>query len=258
MRLTWIGHATVVMEFDGVRLLTDPLLLRHNGPLRRRFPLPSRHDWEDPDAVLLSHLHHDHAELRSLRLLGDIPVLTAPGNAAWLRRKGIGGGTGLPGEAWHDISGRASASGVRVRLVQADHPTRPMPHRPNHTNGHLAQGQSGTVWFAGDTGLYDEMSRLPSLAGAPIDVAIVPIGGWGVRLPIGHLGPHQAAQACARVGARYALPIHWGTLHTPLLGNLPRGWMDRPAQEFGSALVEHAPTCEVIELLPGESAVVAV
>ena len=87
--VTWLGHSTVVLDIDGVRLVADPLLRRHAGVLRRRGRRPARTAWTGVDAVLLSHLHHDHAEVRSLRLLDGAPVLTAPENAEWVRRKGL-------------------------------------------------------------------------------------------------------------------------------------------------------------------------
>src|SRR5689334_2572885 len=132
-RITWLGHSTVVLDIGGVRLLSDPLLGRHNGPLRRRGPRPSVAQWEKPDAVLISHLHHDHAELSSLRRLPDVPVLTAPENAEWLRRKGVTGVELKDAADWFTVPGTE----VRVRLVRADHGHRPMPHRPNAANGHL-------------------------------------------------------------------------------------------------------------------------
>ena len=76
--VTWLGHSTVVLDIDGVRIVADPLLRRHAGVLRRRGREPDRTAWTGADAVLLSHLHHDHAEVRSLRLLDGAPVLTSP------------------------------------------------------------------------------------------------------------------------------------------------------------------------------------
>lgn len=247
-RITWLGHSTVVLDVGETRLLTDPLLRRHNGPLRRRGERPSGPRWERPDLILLSHLHHDHAELPSLRLLPEVPILTAADNAAWLRRKGL---AGLDAQGkWHDIPG----SDVRVRLVRADHGHRPMPHRPNSANGHLVQAPGFTAYLAGDTSLYEEMAGLPELAEAPIDLAVVPIGGWGPRLSGGHMDAEQAAQACALIGARAAIPVHWGTLHAPVVGRFPRGWMDVGGQLFADALSRSAPECQPIVLVPGETA----
>jgi len=251
LSLSWLGHSTVVLDLDGVRLLTDPLLLRHAGLLRRRTPVPTASSWADTDAVLLSHLHPDHAELRSLRTLSGVPVLTAHDNARWLRRRRVASAVGI-GEDWTDVG---TAGAVQVRLVPADHCHRAMPDRPNTANGHLLRSATATVWVAGDTSLYAEMADLPGLAGGALDVAVVPIAGWGPRLSAGHMTPEQAATACARTGARWALPVHWGSLHPPLATRLPHGWLDRPGEEFAQALGRIAPDCQVLWLTPGEAAV---
>ncbi|MGN7703056.1 MBL fold metallo-hydrolase [Cellulosimicrobium sp. 22601] len=258
VRVTWLGHSSVVLDLGsgragvpGVRLVTDPLLHRHAGMLRRRGERPAA-VWQGSDAVLLSHLHHDHAELRSLRLLGDAPVLTAPANARWLRARGLRG-VGLD-DAWHAVG--PAAAGVEVRLVTAVHGHRPMPHRPNAANGHLVRsdGPRGVrVWVVGDTEHYPDMVHLPALAGGPVDVALVPVGGWGPRLSGGHLGPAQAARVCAEVGVGVAIPVHWGTLHAPGGRHLPRGWMDHAGAAFEAAAQREAPGTRVVVLRPGEA-----
>ena len=244
LQVAWLGHSTVVVDVAGRRLITDPLLRRHGGALRRRSTPPVRHQWQDVDAVLLSHLHHDHAELRSLRMLGNAPVVTGPANAAWLRRRGL---QGVAPEGWRDLGG-----GVVVRLVEAVHHARPMPHRPNETHGHLVRAGDTVVWFAGDTELYDGMTELPGYADRDrVDLAVVPIGGWGPRLSPGHMGPEEAATACAMTRSRWALPVHWGSLHPPLMGRLG-GWMDRPLVHFEEALARTAPRCRLVRAGPGE------
>lgn len=248
LRLRWLGHASTVLDVDGVRLLTDPLLLRHAGLLRRRGAAPRTEDWQGADAVLLSHLHHDHAELGSLRLLDDVPVLTAPANARWLRGRGIGAAVGLADTHWWQVPG----SDVRLRLVPAVHVHRPMPHRPNVTHGFVVATESFRVWFAGDTAPFAAMADLPALAGGPIDLALVPVGGWGPRLSGGHMDAVQAARACAVVGARAAVPVHWGTLHAPVSRRLPPGWMDRAGPAFAHAAARVAPSVQVHVVEPGE------
>ncbi|NPC43671.1 MBL fold metallo-hydrolase [Nocardioides sp. zg-1230] len=255
IRVTWLGHATVVVDIDGVRLVADPLLRRHNGVLRRRggaTTAPQDEAWSGADAVLLSHLHHDHAEVSSLRKLGEVPVLTAPDNAAWVSKKGLVGRGVAEGE-WVPVG---DAGDVAVRLVPAVHRSRPMPHRPNAANGHLVRGPSGVVWVAGDTDLYPGMAGHPELAGSAVDVAVVPIGGWGPRLSPGHMGPKQAAEACRMVAARCAVPVHWQTLHVPVAGRFPRGWMDLAGPRFAEALAHEAPTCEARVLEIGSSTTV--
>jgi L-ascorbate metabolism protein UlaG (beta-lactamase superfamily) len=249
--VTWLGHSSVVLDLDGVRIVADPLLKRHAGILRRRGRRPDRSAWADADAVLLSHLHHDHAEVGSLKLLGDIPVLTAPENAEWAIKKGLDG-RGLAPEEWVEVG--PAERGVSVRLLPAIHHSRQMPHRPNAANGHLVRGPSGVVWVAGDTEIYPELEQLASWAGAPVDLALVPIAGWGPRLSPGHLDPQEAAVACQMVGARFAIPVHWNTLYMPTTDMWPGGWMHSPGPRFLKALAREAPTCQPLMLGLGESA----
>ncbi len=260
VRVRWLGHATVVLDVGDVRLVTDPLLRRHAGVLRRvggRAPVAA--DWRGADAALVSHLHHDHAELGSLRMLGPVPVLAAPSSARWLSEHGLHG-VGLADDTWTTLPGGGRApgagetgDGVRVRTVPAEHGHRPMPHRPNVATGFVVRGAGTTVWFAGDTGPFPGLARVPELAGAPVDVALVPVGGWGPRLSGGHLDPAQAARVCALVGARVAVPVHWGTLHAPASRRLPPGWMDRAGRAFEAAAHREAPDVEVRVLVPGEA-----
>jgi L-ascorbate metabolism protein UlaG (beta-lactamase superfamily) len=244
----WLGHSTVVLDLDGVRLVSDPLLRPHAGILRRSGDVPRRQEWAGADAVLLSHLHLDHADLASLRLLRTAPVLTADENARWIRRKGLRA-QGVSAEAWTRIEG----SEVEVRLTPAVHRSRPMPHRPNAATGHLVRGPSGIVWVVGDTELYPAMADLPDLAGGPIDLALVPVGGWGPRLSPGHLGPRQAAIACRLASVRHAVPVHWSTFHLPGGQHWPRGWMNVAGPAFDEALL---PGCRAVVLAPGESATI--
>lgn len=252
----WLGHASVVLDVAGARLLTDPLLRPHAGLLRRRGEGPDPAHWRGADAVLVSHLHHDHAELGSLALLGRVPVVSAPANARWLRRHGVPGAVGLPEGAWWTapsarLTGRLGGR-VQVRAVPAVHGDRPMPHRPNAANGFVVRAGGWGIWFAGDTGPHPAMAHVPDALGGVVDLALVPVGGWGPRLSGGHLDPVEAARACALVGARHAVPIHWGTLHAPVSRRLPPGWMDRAGPAFAAAARHEAPGCEVHLLEPGE------
>jgi L-ascorbate metabolism protein UlaG (beta-lactamase superfamily) len=245
--VTWLGHSTVVVDLDGVRLLTDPLLRAHAGPLRRRWPRPDPVAWHDPDVVLLSHLHLDHADLGSLRLLRNTLLASDPANAAWLRRRGLGPVREL-GDGWAPV-----ARGVEVRQVPAVHRHRPMPHRPNAAHGHLVRGPSGRIWIAGDTALYPAMERLPDLAGGELDVALVPVWGWGPRLSGGHLSPVEAARAVAMTRPRVAVPVHWGTLHPPLAARFRTDWLEGPGERFARAVARLAPGTTAVVLEPGQS-----
>ena len=247
MRITWLGHATVVLDMDGARVLTDPLLRPHVGLLRRLAPQPLPDSWGSPDAVLLSHLHHDHAEVSSLRMLRGAPLMSDPANVAWLRRRRLEPAVPL-GSDWALV-----APGVEVRQVPAVHGHRPMPHRPNAANGHLVRGPSASVWIAGDTELYPEMEGLADLAGGLIDVALVPVWGWGPRLSGGHLSPEDAARAVAMTRARFAVPVHWGTLHPPWMARFAREWLDRPGERFADAVAAQCPGTTAVVLEPGQT-----
>src|SRR5690606_14655322 len=96
-----------------------------------------------------------------------------------------------------------------------------------------------------------DMVHLPALAGGPVDVALVPVGGWGPRLSGGHLGPAQAARVCAEVGVGVASPVHWGTLHAPGGRHLPRGWMDHAATAFEAAAQGEGPGTRGVLRGPG-------
>lgn len=246
----WVGHATTVVDVGGVRLLTDPLLRAHAGVLRRIGPVPDQAQWTGVDAVLVSHLHHDHADLGSLRLLAGVPVLATEENVTWLRRRGVG--ARAVGESWVEVAGRSGS--VQVRTVRADHHSRPMPHRPSSACGFLVRSEQGVVWFAGDTSVYAAMSGLPQLAEGPIDLALVPIHGWGPRLSAGHMDPRRAAEACALTAASAVLPIHFGTLHPVGFHLADLDWMHRPRDEFASALAELAPSTELVPLELGQRA----
>src|SRR5262249_8296491 len=125
--------------------------------------------------------------------------------------------------------------------------------RPNDAYGHLVRTPTERIWLAGDTSIYPEMAEFSDIAGGPIDLAVVPIGGWGPRLSGGHMDPVQAAEAWALIAAPPALPYPWGTCSVPSQHNTPRGWMDRPGPAFADAVAEHAPSCEARLLRPGES-----
>ncbi|HVN11436.1 MAG TPA: MBL fold metallo-hydrolase, partial [Kineosporiaceae bacterium] len=185
------------------------------------------------DGVLISHLHHDHCDLATLRALAAPVVVAPPGAAAWLARHGVGGTVELePGE------GLALASGVRVVAVRARHSGRREPWGPTALAvGHVVEGTSGSAWLAGDTGLYPGMGDLPALTRrGRIDIAAVPVWGWGPTLGPGHLDPAEAAEAAVRVGAGVAVPVHWGTLHPAGLRAVMRDRLVGPAGEFAARL----------------------
>jgi L-ascorbate metabolism protein UlaG (beta-lactamase superfamily) len=245
---TYVGHATVLLELDGTRLLTDPVLRRHVGPLVRHGAPPAPGTTQRLDAVLVSHLHRDHADLASLRRLGrETRLLAPPGSREFFERRGFHAVTELaPGEA-------TAVGRLTVTAVEADHDggrRRLAPHV--QAIGFLIAG-GRRVYFAGDTDYFAGMEDLsPGL-----DLALLPIWGWGPNIGEGHLDPVGAARAAAALQPRLAVPIHWGTLYPFGLRRLRSAPLRRPAERFAAGLRRLAPQVEARVLAPGESSPLA-
>jgi L-ascorbate metabolism protein UlaG (beta-lactamase superfamily) len=240
-RLTWLGHATVVLELGGACLITDPVLRPRIAHLRRHVAPP-----EPPprvDAVLISHLHRDHFDVPSLRVLTpDAPVVVPRGAAGHLRR--------APRPVIELSAGERTRFGdAGVVAVPALHDGRRSPvGRAAETLGFVVEADGLRVYFAGDTERYDAMAEL-----APLDVALLPIWGWGPSLGAGHMDPEQAAEAVALLRPAVAVPVHWGTF-------LPVGTARRyghlltsPPRRFAARCEAVAPATDVRVLRPGES-----
>jgi L-ascorbate metabolism protein UlaG (beta-lactamase superfamily) len=253
LSLTFAGHSTVLLEMDGIRLLTDPLLRRRIGVLIRRSPVPPPAVRRDLDAVLISHAHLDHLDVPSLRLIDRrTPVVAPRGLGSLLRRLGF---VPLEMDVGDEVEiGPAGAIGVlgrervRVRAVPADHAgTRHPLAAESPALGYVIVGGL-SAYFAGDTGLYDEMRDV-----APLDVAVLPVGGWGPRLPSDHLNPLSAAKALQLLRPAACVPVHWGTIYPPWLPpEFNAKWAEWP-HAFARYAAHLAPEVDVRVLQPGET-----
>ena len=238
-RITYVGHATTLIELDGAVMLTDPLLRARIGHVRRIAPpaaaLPPL------DAVLISHAHRDHLDLPSLRRLPDgVPVYAPPAAAAVVRRAGRSVQALLPGD-------RVRIGEVEVLAVPARHDGRRVPvGSERRAIGYVVSG-SASVYFAGDTDLFAGMREL-----AGMDTALLPVWGWGPKVGPGHMDPERAARAAALLAPRTAIPIHWGTYASP--GAWWREDPELPARDFAHLAAAHAPAVAVRILSPGHSA----
>ncbi len=241
-RIVFLGHATVLIEMDGLRLLTDPLLRYRVAHLRRQAPLVDMSALT-PDAVLISHLHQDHLDLGSLRLLGlDTPMFVPAGAGAWLRRRRFTTVTEL------SVDGVANVGALSVTAVAAHHDGRRYPGGPRaETLGYVVRGRRG-IYFAGDTELFAEMRELP----VSLDVALLPVAGWGPTLGPGHMDPLDAARAAALIRPRMAIPVHWGTLLPVGFGHRHRVRLGDPPRLFAEHLARLAPSVEARILTPGQ------
>ena len=242
--LTYVGHSTTLVRIDGATLLTDPVLRSRIGPLRRHGAAPDAGLRGAPDAVLVSHLHRDHLDLPSLRRLAPgTPLVVPRGGARVASRAGATEVVELG--TWDQIS----VGSVTVTAVPAVHDGRRSrwgPHRK--ALGYVIADGGRRVYFAGDTALYQEMSEL-----RPLDLALLPVWGWGPSLSHGHLDPAGAARALALLRPRVAVPIHWGTFYPLGLRRLRPDRLTAPPHEFARHAAKLAPDVEVRVLEPGEA-----
>ncbi|WP_166375980.1 MBL fold metallo-hydrolase [Aeromicrobium phragmitis] len=197
----WWGHATSTVELDGRRVLTDPVFADRLMHLRRRTPTPAPEALE-ADLVVVSHLHPDHFHVPSLRRLRRGTTVLVPRNGGRLLR-----GAGL--DVDEVTSGTvATSTGLRIEVTPAAHSDQ--RHHGSRLRGEplgfVVRGRRSSVWYPGDTALADHIDDVRD-----IDLALVPVGGWGPTLGKGHMDPAAAAEAVRRVGARWAVPVHWGT-----------------------------------------------
>jgi L-ascorbate metabolism protein UlaG (beta-lactamase superfamily) len=249
VKVHWIGHATALIEVGGHRILTDPLLTRRVAHLRRRRELPTP-DVADVDTVLLSHAHLDHLHLPSLRRVHpDTRVITPVGTGRLLRAAGFTDVTEVRvGDTVH-LDGLS----VTAEVVPAAHKHGRGPHSRVSAPpvGYVVSGEGHRVYFPGDTDLFAGMAALED-----IDVALLPIWGWGSSLGVGHLDPTRAATATELIQPGLVVPIHWGT-YAPEDGrrHLP-SWFETPPDLFATALADADLSSRLHLLQPGESVTV--
>jgi L-ascorbate metabolism protein UlaG (beta-lactamase superfamily) len=246
LALTWWGHASATVEIAGVRVATDPVLADRVVHLRRHGPRPTPRAY-DAGLVLLSHLHHDHLHLPTLRRLPpDAPLVVPRGGEGLLA--GLGSGRvhpAVPGDV-------LELAGLRVTVLAATHDGRRggVSRAVGPPLGFRVDGGGRSFWYPGDTALRDDLTGV-----GQVDLALVPIGGWGPTLPgERHLDPRTAAVAVGRVGATTAVPVHWGTFWPMGLRRLAAGrhqhLFETPGERFAAAMAA-SPTRTLVPR-PGE------
>jgi len=207
----WLGHATVLANFFGVWLLTDPALEARIGVGRgraklgpRRLTAPALRPAELPqlDLLLLSHAHMDHTDLGTLRSLRrDVPVVVQPGNSDLVRR--FRKVDELP---WGE---RVTVAGIEIESVPVRHwGARMITDRHRGYGGYLLRRSGRTVLFAGDTAYTDAFAPLGRRG--PIDLAILPIGAYDPWIA-NHASPEEAWRMARQMNATHVLPVHHST-----------------------------------------------
>jgi L-ascorbate metabolism protein UlaG (beta-lactamase superfamily) len=237
LRVTLVNHATVLLQLDGLNLLTDPIWSERASPVswagpRRRRPPGLRFEALPPiDCVLISHNHYDHLDLPTLRRLArerSPRFVTGLGNAGLLTTEGIGPVAEL--DWWQTLD---LTTECRVTSVPAQHFSARGLRDRNKTLwcGYVLQAPAGTVYFAGDTGFGPHFHQVAQRFG-PIRLALLPIGDYLPRWfmsPV-HLCPAEAVQAHQVLGAGTLVAIHYGTF--PLADN----GQEQPVAELRAAL----------------------
>jgi L-ascorbate metabolism protein UlaG (beta-lactamase superfamily) len=257
--VTWIGHATALVQLAGVNILTDPVFSDRASPVQ--WAGPKR--WQPPgvalgelpriDIVLISHNHYDHLDETSVKALaaqpGGPPLFVVPlGIERWLADIGIDGARALD---WWD---QVEAHGLRIYLTPAQHWSRRTFLDTMQTLwGGFAVETAGTirtaprlrVFFAGDTGWsaqhFEEIGR----RFAPIDLALIPIGGYEPRwfMAMQHVNPDEAVRIHQTIGARASLGVHWGTF---LMTDEP---LDQPLRDLAAARASLGVSAEAFRTL---------
>ncbi|HVR83269.1 MAG TPA: MBL fold metallo-hydrolase, partial [Planctomycetota bacterium] len=236
-----MNHATVLLQMDGLNILTDPIWsyrcspLSFIGPRRRRPPGLRFEDLPPIDVILISHNHYDHLDLPTLRSLAarDGPrILTGLGNREFLESRGIGKSQDL--DWWEDAD---LGPGVRLRAVPAQHFSgRGLRDRDGSLwMGFVITGGAGSVYFAGDTGFGPHFQEIRNRCG-PARLALLPIGAFQPEWFMSrvHLSPEEAIEAHRLLGAGTSMAIHFGTFQLADDGE------DLPAERIRSALHVHS------------------
>jgi L-ascorbate metabolism protein UlaG (beta-lactamase superfamily) len=234
--LAWLGHATVLINFFGIKILTDPALFPRIGirllgftigPKRLTAPALQFHELPNIDLIILSHAHFDHLDLRTLRCFSETTsVITARSTADLLRRTHIRKIAELD---WGERKSKTTAAGeVNVSAFRVNHwGARKQRDNYRSYNGYLLERNGRRIIFTGDTAMTDSFAELRRYG--EINVAIMPIGAYNPWIRA-HCSPEQAVDMANAAGARFIMPVHHQTFR---LSFEP---LREPIERFQSAL----------------------
>jgi len=258
-RITWVGHATFLIQLAGANVLTDPVWspraspIPWTGPERLVPPVPAFDELPPIDVVLLSHDHYDHLDRPTVvrlhaRFGGRLTWVTPLGYAGWLGRLGV---TRVAELGWWQTA--SFRSGHVCTALPARHWTRRVPWDTQHRHwaSYALAAPDGTrIYFCGDSGYAPLFGEIGTRAG-PFDAALLPIGAYEPRwfMHAAHMNPEEAVQAWVDLGARGVfIPMHWGTFRLtdepPLEppARLRTAWSDRRLPPGALRILRHGET----------------
>jgi L-ascorbate metabolism protein UlaG (beta-lactamase superfamily) len=217
LRVTWLGHSTVLVEIDGQRILLDPVWGQRTSPFEwagplRWFPPPiPLGDLPPIDAVLISHDHYDHLDRDTIVAMKDwnTRFIVPLGVGAHLAYWGVPEARIIEVDWWQHV--KVGSGGLEVVSTPARHASGRMLVDDDATlwTGYALLGTGHRVYYSGDTGLFPALREIGTRLG-PFDLTIIEVGQYGRGWPDWHLGPEQAVRAHQMVGGRVMLPVHWG------------------------------------------------
>jgi L-ascorbate metabolism protein UlaG (beta-lactamase superfamily) len=240
MLVTWIGHSTVLVQTQGLNILTDPVWAERAspsqfiGPKRVRQPGVRLRDLPKIDLILISHNHYDHLDMATLERLWrrDRPlIVTGLGNDKLLAERGVS----ATAKDWGETV--AVRPGIEVVLDRVHHWSARWDDDHDHAlwTGFTVRMPGGNIFFAGDTGPGEMAWASAAAAHGPVRLALLPIGAFKPNLPASgnHIDPAEAVTAFEQLGAAYALGVHWGTFE------LTPEQINDPPEYLAKALAEH-------------------
>src|SRR5262245_37836953 len=247
LRATWLGHSTVLLEIDGLRVLTDPVWGPRASPSRligpRRFqpvPVPLR-AMPPLDLVIVSHDHYDHLDYPTIRELArrDVPFVTSLGVGAHLELWGVRPERIVELDWWE--THRLPNTDLTVTAAPSQHFSGRTPKERNATSWSslVVRSPRHAVFFSGDTGLTTEYRTIRERLG-PFDLVMLEVGAFHPAWGDIHLGPENALEALALLGGGPFLPIRWSTFSPAM-----HAW-DQPAE----VLLEKGPKAGAQLVMP--------